>query len=130
MMYLLKVTVIWTVFLLFFEVFYKSSGRFTLNRIYLLCSVAAGLLLPLLSLPSGTPGLASATQAFYPAVQSIVSHTPQTIVSSASQPVAADGLDIWLIVGIIYGMGAALLFLRSLLELSRITRLILYSPYQ
>jgi len=130
MMYLLKVTIIWTVFLLFFEVFYKSSSRFTLNRIYLLCSVAAGLLLPLISLPSGTPGLLSATHAFYPVAQRIAPAEPQIVVPATTHAATASSLDIWLILRIIYGLGIAFLSLKFLFELGRIIRLILSHPYQ
>jgi len=101
-----------------------------LNRLYLLCSVAAGLLLPLISLPSAVPGIVSATQAFYPVAKSIAPVAPQVIAPATTHTAVANSLDVWLILRIIYGMGIVLLSLKFLFELSRITRLILSHAYQ
>jgi hypothetical protein len=48
--YLIKVTVIWTIFLCLYEWLSKRNPSFTLNRIYLFGVLAAGLILPLTTL--------------------------------------------------------------------------------
>jgi hypothetical protein len=49
--YILKVTLVWTILLITYELLYKNSGRFTTNRLYLLCSLLTGLLRPLVKIP-------------------------------------------------------------------------------
>ena len=44
--FLLKATLIWSLFLLFYQLLYRKSPLFTMNRIYLFIAIAAGLLLP------------------------------------------------------------------------------------
>lgn len=47
--YLIKVTVIWAIFLFLYEWLFKRNSTFTLNRIYLFGALAAGLVLPLIA---------------------------------------------------------------------------------
>lgn len=44
--YLLKVTLIWSILLLVFELLYRKNTAFTLTRIYLFLALVAGLVLP------------------------------------------------------------------------------------
>jgi beta-lactamase regulating signal transducer with metallopeptidase domain len=126
MVYLLKVTLAWALFLLLFEAFYKSNGRFTLNRFYLLLSMAVGLLLPLIPLPSSAPQAVAATQALYPAALAATPDAMTTTVVPLTQ--ATNGLNLWQLVVVLYGLGIAFLTLKALWESGRIIQLILHSP--
>lgn len=135
MVYLLKVTIAWTVFLLLFETLYQRNRKFAANRSYLLLSMALGLLLPLVPLPSAAPPImVSATQSFQ-TVTAVATATPP--VSESTGPVIAaaattsqTGPDIFLVLSIIYSTGVILLFARFLVELYRILLLMITKPVQ
>ncbi|MGN6569474.1 MAG: M56 family metallopeptidase [Flavipsychrobacter sp.] len=124
MAYLLKVTAIWTIFLLLFELVYKSSGRFTLNRLYLLLAVITGLLLPFVPLPSGTVAIAHKAQMFYaPVLNQTSANIAMTGTQTSASAATTSSWDAWHVLSIVYIAGIALLCSRVLLELLRIMRL-------
>lgn len=123
MVYLLKVTIAWGLLLVLFEVFYKHNGRFTANRLYLLLSMGLGLVLPLIPLPSSAPRVMThVAQNFQPAPA-----TPTAAVLPPAAPAIAatgtHGLDLSLILLLIYGAGVLFLFVRCVIDLSKIARL-------
>ncbi len=124
MLYLLKITLAWSLFLLLFEALYKSSGKFTFNRIYLLLSIAAGLLLPLVQLPGNTPAVITASQNIYPAAMLPVAHVAAIIDTKSNSAIELQHPGIGLILGIFYGMGALVVALKYLLANDGIFRLI------
>lgn len=131
MVYLLKVTIAWALFLLLFEAFYQRNRRFTANRLYLLLSMALGLLLPLIPLPSATPpAMVSVIQNLQPAVttatEAAVSATPgNTDVPAITAQVSnLASWDIYSVLGFLYWTGVVLLFLRSLADICQVLLLI------
>lgn len=131
MAYLLKLTVIWTLSLILFEVFYKGSNCFMLNRFFLISSVIAGLLLPLISLPSAASVTVYSMRASYMPVLNSMPAAPLSATAPAASSVApATGLDIFSVILIIYLIGVAFLCLRALLELVSMLRLIQRSKFQ
>lgn len=128
--YLFKLTIAWAAFLLLFELFFKHNGRFTANRRYLLLTMAAGILLPLITLPASAPVLVSQAQTFYTAAVMPV----QQQVSAAAAPVTAVAdthvPDIAYILRILYYTGLAVLLIKSIAELAKIAWLINKRPAQ
>ncbi|RYG30825.1 MAG: energy transducer TonB, partial [Chitinophagaceae bacterium] len=51
MAYLIKVSLAWTLFLLLFELVFRHNGKFTANRLYLVFSLLAGLIIPIIPMP-------------------------------------------------------------------------------
>ncbi|MEO6189460.1 MAG: M56 family metallopeptidase [Saprospiraceae bacterium] len=49
--YLISVSIVWAIFLLAYQFFYKKSTYFSINRIYLLTTIIAGLIIPLIPNP-------------------------------------------------------------------------------
>ena len=129
MVYLLKVTIVWALFLLLFEAFYKHNGRFMANRIYLLLSLAAGFVLPLIALPSNVPVAIAASQHFY--IGTTVA-TPGTGNAMATAATAGGGhwLSWWLFIRIIYAAGVASLFIKCAVESAGICYLVFKNPYR
>jgi beta-lactamase regulating signal transducer with metallopeptidase domain len=134
--YLFKVTVAWTIFLLLFEIFYKNNSRFTANRVYLLLTIAFGLLLPIIPLPTYTPQGISAVQNLYTVTLS-PSHETAIPLKQDLNPavILADnsGNQDWniaMIIAIIYGAGVLVLLVKYLFELYKITRIISRNPAQ
>ncbi len=128
--YLFKLTIAWTAFLLLFELFFKHNGRFTANRLYLLLAMAAGVVLPLITLPASTPVLVSKAQTFYTTAVMPV----QQQVTAAAAPVTAvadtHAPDIAYILRILYYTGLAVLLIKSITELAKIVWLINKKPAQ
>ncbi len=123
MEYLLKITFTWGLFLLLYQLLYQNSGKYTTNRIYLLLSMAAGLLLPLIRLPHKAPAVVTATQSIYPVATAPIQNAALTI-SAATQPlVATQGIDLWWMIGVVYIIGLVALVVKSLLELFKMFRL-------
>ena len=126
--YLLKVTLVWSLFLLLFELLYRHNRRFAANRIYLLLSIVMGLLLPLTPLPSNTPAVITATQQLYPAAT--FTGGPASGIGPTAPVTNSDHLfHWWTMLLLVYGIGVALLLLKSLIECGRIVYLILRKPY-
>ncbi len=126
MTYLIKVTIVWAVFLLFFELLYKNNKRFTANRIYLLLSVAVGLLLPLIPVPSTPSFHLDTVQNLYTTGQNIPVTTGinrhlggGTVAVPATT--SSSGWSLMLAITIIYIIGAAALLIKYLFELFKIT---------
>jgi len=131
MAYLLKLTVIWTLLLILFEVFYKGSNRFTLNRFFLILSVIAGILLPLISLPSSASVAVYNTRALYaPVLNSVPAAAISATTSVATSGIVTTGLDILSVMLVIYLVGVAFLCLRALRELVSMLRLIQRASFQ
>lgn len=134
MAYLIKVTLVWTIFLVLFELLFKHNGRFTANRIYLLLSIALGLLLPLIPAPSAqalpianVAQLYSQTQRAAPAAGINI---PQDVVQTgiASPATGVAGWGFWQVVLLLYGTGMAVLFVKYLVEFMKIAQLIRKKP--
>ncbi len=132
MAYLLKVTIVWAMLLLLFELLYKKSSSFTVNRVYLLLSIAIGLLpfLPaslISSFPVDAPRYFSITTQHLSAPSGII--TPQN-VNPIAPPVTGDssGWNIMLLLRMLYGTGVALLILKYLVELLKIAILLRSNP--
>lgn len=135
MVYLIKVTIVWVIFLLLFELLYKNTTRFTANRIYLLLSIAIGLLLPFIPIPS-TSSLKVDT------ISDLYTITQNTLVTSniATPPsvgsvvlpatTTSSGWNLLLMAGVIYGIGALILLMKYLFELFKITTLLRKNPVQ
>lgn len=129
--YLFKLTIAWAAFLLLFELFFKHNSKFTANRLYLLLALAAGVLLPFITLPASTPVFVSQAQTFYttaviPVQQQVSAATAAPVVVAAN----TQGLDINYILRIIYYIGMAVLLIKSMAELFKIAWLIRKKPTQ
>lgn len=129
MAYLIKVTIVWTIFLLLFELLYKNNTRFVANRIYLLSGIAIGLLLPLIPAPSTPASLHMDTvHDLYSITQNapLVTSGITTPQGGGTVPVTAAGprWSALLIVSIVYGTGALMLLMKYLVELFKIISLL------
>lgn len=60
-LYLIFVSFIWAVFILAFHFFYKNTSYFSINRIYILTTIVAGLIIPLIPNPFGQNNLFETT---------------------------------------------------------------------
>jgi beta-lactamase regulating signal transducer with metallopeptidase domain len=130
MAYLIKVTIAWTIFLVLFELLYKNNARFMANRIYLLLSIAAGLLLPLVPWPFPQALNIGAVGNLYSITQSVQSipgiNTPQSVnhIVKSTTGASSDSWDVALIIGTLYSFGALLFLVKYLSELFKIIKLI------
>lgn len=135
MAYLIKVTIIWSVFLVLFELLYKNNTRFTANRIYLLLSITIGLILPIIPSPAGSLLNTGPVQDF-----TTLTHSVQTAGITYSQSVvpitkpvpttSLPGWDLMWIIVISYCAGALTLFMKYLYELFKIALLLRKNPVQ
>ena len=128
--YLLKVTAVWLVLLLLFEAFFKSNGRFTANRLYLILSIAVGLLLPLITVPTNLPIAFSKQQAIgTTTAHAITTQAPvykAVKATTATIPIKTEKsrVDILFIIALIYSIGVTLLLLKCAIELFKIAALL------
>lgn len=125
--YLLKVTLIWSILLLCFELLYKKSPYYKTNRLYLLATLVLGLVLPLLpvTIPiAATPGGNTNTIVrFNNQLQQL--NVQQEIPKDRAVPFNYTLLFAWL-----YGTGAAIMLLVSIYDIVLILRKAIYGSYQ
>lgn len=77
LIYLLNVSVIWGVSLLVFQWLLKQETFHRWNRLYLLLSLAGGLLIPLLSVPATlTPGVVTRPEVLQPIRELVIAGNP------------------------------------------------------
>jgi len=124
--YILKATFIWIVLLLAYSLGYARSGRFGANRIYLLLSIAAGLLLPLLPAPWQAGNINALQNWAITRQPEITPATPagNEIPTGNNLLPEWTTLAFWLYIGM-----AAVLMAISLLDIIRIIRKAVYGQY-
>lgn len=135
MAYLIKVTIVWAMLLLLFELLYKNSRSFTVNRIYLLLSIAIGLL-PFLPAPLISSFPMDTTRDLYITAQHPPGPSGIITLQSVTHPVTlpatggSSGWNVVLLMSILYVTGALLLLLKYLFELFKIAALLRRNPVQ
>ena len=110
--YLINCSAIWLLSLVCFDVFLRRSTFHSYNRLYLLCTLAAGIFIPLLSFKSGS-------DAYQPALQNNAVYATlsakESLIQSASvvQPDGVSGFDWMMILKGVYlfGLFVSLVFL-------------------
>lgn len=113
--YLLNVSVIWGLSLVLFQGLLKRETFHRWNRLYLLLSLAGGLLIPLLPVPVGPTAAPTASYIAVPARQLATVKTEAVARITAAAPAVPVRRQInWLLV--IYIAGAAWTLLRLLKE--------------
>ena len=126
MAYLIKATIAWTIFLTLFELLYKSNGRFTTNRIYLLLSIAIGLLFPIITFPSTPLSDISVVRNFSNIpqhIQRVNTITTPPTRHTIAMPITsqqASGWHLLQIVVALYCIGVLILLLKYLSEVFKI----------
>lgn len=125
--YLIKVTLIWALMLLLYELFYRRNRTFLLNRLYLLLSLCIGALLPLipLELPAGAGS--NATNVVNTGLQQF-----NQVVSPAAPQAdeAAAPIDAMVVMGWVYLAGLLLILLINIRGLVLILRTAVYGEYR
>ena len=130
LVYLLKATAVWLVLLLLFEAFFKNNGRFTANRMYLLLSIAIGLLLPLLTVPTNIPTAFSKQQNSITTttnsitVQAPVFKTVKAATVATSIKTEKSRVDFLFIIALLYTIGVSFFLLKCTGELFKIASLL------
>lgn len=124
MQYLLKVTVTWTLFLLIYELLYKNSGRYLINRVYLLLSLLVGLVLPFIKLPVSMMGSRVAN------VLNITATGNNVITATNGEAAPVAAFDWAMIAWWGYGIVAAVLLGSTLLDVVYILRHAIYGRFQ
>lgn len=126
--YILKVTIVWTILLLTYELLFKNSGRFTLNRLYLLCSIFIGLLLPLVKIPWS--GAAAVPQDAVNRIGHTVSASLNAAPAGTSAGITSVTTFNWngLLTGIYLTVAVCILLL-ACMELLNIVRKAIYGSY-
>lgn len=127
LIYLLKVTVIWSILLLCFELLLKKMPYYRANRLYLILLLVLGGILPVLSLPlpeAGTTGpdmnaLVLVTSRIHQL--DVRPQMPEGQVASFSYSL----LFTWL-----YYTGAAVMLIASIYDIVLILRKAIYGSYQ
>lgn len=126
-LYLLKVTVIWGILLLCFELFYKKMPYYKANRYYLLLTLVLGLVLPVLPVawPGQTNPVAGVTRII--GLSDPLLPVAAGVVPQQAGPEAFNYLALlpWL-----YYTGAVLMLLASIRDIVRILRKAVYGNYQ
>ncbi|PSK91525.1 M56 family metallopeptidase [Taibaiella chishuiensis] len=125
--YLLKVTIVWSLLLACFELLYRRSPYYRLNRLYLLLTLVLGVVLPALplTLPEAAPadtGIVTLSRITQPLQQ--LEARPVAQVMDTEQP----GLGAWL-KGLYY-TGALVVLLLCLYDVVLIFRKAVYGSYQ
>lgn len=116
--YLLNVSVIWGISLLVFQWLLKQETFHRWNRIYLLLSLAGGLLIPLVSVPATlTSGPAAAPTMLRPIGELVVMGGTVAQNAATDMPVQARPVS-WL--WTIYLAGVAIMLFRLLRELAQL----------
>lgn len=123
--YLLKITLIWVILLALYELLYRKSPAYTLNRVYLLAALIMGVLLPFipLSLPANTNtnyGIGQIDNGLQNFGQAVAPAAP---AAEATGP-AAGTILLWL-----YLSGAIIFLVLSLREVILILRTAIYGQY-
>lgn len=127
LIYLLKLTIIWSLLLLTYELLFKSGGRYSANRVFLLSSLFAGILLPLIPTPWQTESISLIQEA--PVVLSNI--TNEEIASPQASTDVAE-TNFWTVESVLllaYGIIAGLLLLRCMAEAIKILRSAIYGKY-
>jgi beta-lactamase regulating signal transducer with metallopeptidase domain len=125
--YLIKVTLIWALLLALYELLYRKSPAYTLNRVYLFLALFAGLLLPLIPLPEfigKTSALGEVSRNMQRLNKGMNPAAPQAAAAPAGSDIGAATVLWWL-----YSAGALIAFLISLRELVLILRTAIYGQY-
>jgi len=126
LIYLLNASIIWLSCLFCYELLFKKETFYRLNRLYLLASLAAGIVLPMLPvgswLPQATAGLPR------PLHMAEVRHiglvtTDRIVALNGNRMVEAHPVDLATIAWIVYCTGVGIGFLLVALEARRIVSL-------
>jgi hypothetical protein len=126
LIYLLKVSFIWFVFLLIFELGFKKSRNFRLNRIYIFTSILAGLLIPVINIPIPLPDAAAIKPRI---VQEAYTKTADTF--TYGNITASNAYWDWsrILFGL-YITGVCITFLFTIREIILILKKAIYGNYQ
>jgi hypothetical protein len=119
--YLIKVSLIWGIFLLLFLLLYKRNIHFRLNRILLLSGLLLGIILPLFSL--------NVLPANYPAAAIRNINYALQRVGTPAGPVASEGEGTGIMTAIlifVYLLGTAVFLLLNIKEMLSIIRMAAY----
>ncbi|MEP7195114.1 MAG: energy transducer TonB [Saprospiraceae bacterium] len=83
-MYFISVSFVWAIFLLAYQFFYKKTSYFSINRIYLLTTIIAGLIIPFIPNPFGQNNFleASQFQTLSISLQEVIIHSTNKYSSS------------------------------------------------
>jgi hypothetical protein len=125
--YLIKVTIIWAIFLCLYEWLFKRNASFTLNRIYLFGALTSGLIMPLIAWNtalfknglSGVNAINNGIQNFAPTATSTAQQ-----VGDMEQAVDWYGVIKWL-----YIAGVVLFAVISFREVVLILRTAIYGRF-
>jgi beta-lactamase regulating signal transducer with metallopeptidase domain len=125
LLYLLKVTLFWAVFLLLFEALYKKGAHFNGNRVYLLLALFIGTLLPLVTIP--LPDSVAGANVM-DGLQRVRSGTlnRELIVASGNNKV----INWKMLLEIVYGTGAVIFLALNIREIFLIIRHAIYGNYE
>ncbi len=124
--YLLKVTLVWTLLLVCFELLYKRSPYYRVNRLYLVLTLVLGLVLPALPLTlpatvTGNPQTITLSRVVQPLQQLEAKPVIQAMNTGQA------GWGFWL--KIIYYTGALVVLCFSLYDVLLIFRKAIYGNY-
>ncbi|MFA6060620.1 MAG: M56 family metallopeptidase [Taibaiella sp.] len=125
--YLIKVTIIWVIFLCLYEWLFRRNPSFTLNRLYLFGALAVGLIVPLIALDiplfqnkvSGITARNNGIQNLDPAITTSAQHVDNT----------AQTINWYSVIKWLYIAGAALFALMSFREVILIIRTAIYGRF-
>ncbi|HEX6893582.1 MAG TPA: M56 family metallopeptidase [Chryseolinea sp.] len=123
--YLLEANLGLCFFLVLYWTFLRRETDFTFARLFLLISIAVSLLFPLLHFTAETRLL--------PSIGSLVpaSWLPEIVVMSDGVPQSKEtqiNFDVWLLMQVIYGVGAVIMLLIFVTRLFKLLRLIHTTP--
>ena len=122
--YLLKVTLIWALMLGLYELLYRKSTAFTLNRLYLFFALFAGVLLPLIPLPVPSGNASGLVE-----VNRNMQHLDRAVLPTAAPGTEAAGIDVGTLLIWLYCAGALITLVISLREVVLILRTAVYGQY-
>ena len=112
--YLLHTTSIWIVLFIVYKVLLSKEKYFLLNRVYLLASLALGLLLPLLQFVSLTR--TQVIPEFSAIYHQQVSYITELSTSVRSSGVEATSLDWTAILFVLVSIGIAVMLFRNIMD--------------
>jgi len=127
LVYLLKLTIIWSLLLLTYELLFKSSARYSANRLFLLLGLLAGIILPLLPAPWQAEPLSIMQEA--PAVFTRSASPESASLQTAAGTQASSTWTIESMPLIAYGIGVGLLLTLCIAEIVKILRNAIYGKY-
>lgn len=124
LIYLLKVTVIWMIFLLLFEGLYKKSRWFNANRFFLVLALLTGIVLPMIpwSFPE-SPAREAVVNNW-----NVLSRISPAAEAHPETPARHAGWET--ILSGIYGGGLLVFFVIHIREVIGITRSVAYGSYE